>query len=494
MKQSNIVTGVIGLVLGAGLVLGGQAQFDGDSETRGVSQVLRQTLAPAPAYAQGILSSGTDTIADVAERVVPSVVNISATKVVDRSEQGFFPNFFPGPRGDSSRQARSLGSGVVVSADGVVLTNSHVVEKAKDIRITLSDGTEYDAEVVGSDPKSDVAVLRISTQNGRAPSGLVPLPLGPSANVRLGEVVLAVGNPFGVGQTVTMGIVSAVGRADVGIVDYEDFIQTDAAINPGNSGGALVNMRGELVGINTAILSRSGGNQGIGFAIPSDMVRPIMNSLLSDGKVDRGWLGVAIQDVDRDLASALGLPVAKGVLIADVGKNSPAAKGGVQRGDVVQKLAGKTVDSSARLRNLVASQGAGKRVELEIWRDGRKRNLRVTLGSLPADTSSLASQESPADTDNGRSVRGLAVTELNSASKRRYSVPSGETSGVVVTSVARDSAAARAGIRAGDVIAEVNRKAVNSARAFTRAAKADKNSLLLLVKRGGNALYVVIRD
>ena len=248
----------------------------------------------------------------------------------------------------------SLGSGVIVRKSGVILTNNHVIEGASKIRVTLSDGRDFDAEVVGADPKSDIAVIKML----KPPKDLAPIALGDSDSLRLGEMVVAIGNPFGLGHTVTMGIVSAKGRANVGIVDYEDFIQTDAAINPGNSGGALIDLQGRLIGINTAIASRSGGYQGIGFAVPSNMARAVMNSLLKHGRVVRGWLGVAIQPVTKDLQRAMGLKTTKGVLISDVMQDSPAARSGIKRGDVIE-LAGETLRDPVHLRNRVAAAGSG---------------------------------------------------------------------------------------------------------------------------------------
>ncbi len=265
------------------------------------------------------------------DRVLPSVVSISSTRVQRMPQHPFFPGF-PPMGGQRELRQEGLGSGVVVGP-GVVVTNNHVVDGADEIRVTTKGKRELVAKVIGTDPKSDLAVLRVEGDT----SQLVPIQFGDSSRLRLGDVVLAIGNPFGVGQTVTMGIVSAKGRADVGIEDYEDFIQTDAAINPGNSGGALVDMEGHVIGINTAILSRSGGSVGIGFAIPSNMAKPIVDSLVSQGRVDRGFLGVTIQDIDQDLAQAMGLQTTDGVLIADVQPDGPGAKAGIQRGDVILK-------------------------------------------------------------------------------------------------------------------------------------------------------------
>jgi len=342
--------------------------------------------APSPAEASPSASTSPlsdDRIADVAEAVVNSVVNVSTTREVDSGPWASDP-FFNDPRSPfyqapDERKASSLGSGVIVTAQGRILTNAHVVQGADDIKVTLSDGTEFDAKLIGTDPRADIAVLQLKGDLPR----LKPLPFADSNKLRLGETVLAIGDPFGVGQAVTMGIVSAKGRASVGIEDYEDFIQTDAAINPGNSGGALVNLRGELVGINTAILSRSGGYQGIGFAIPSNMAKPIMDMLVKDGKVTRGYLGVNITRVTRDLASKHKLPATQGVLITDVVENGPAARGGLRSGDVVIAVDGAPMTDPGQFRNLVAMKGAGKPVELGVLRAKGRDQVRVILGELP---------------------------------------------------------------------------------------------------------------
>ena len=330
------------------------------------------SLLPA-AHAQAP-GSNSSVISDVAERSLASVVHIStATKSKKRNYLN------RGPWEGEHVRPQGLGSGVVVSRDGLVLTNNHVVKDADRILITLSNGRKYEAKVVGNDPKSDLAVIKLT----KSPKGLRPIKIGDSAALRLGEFVLAIGNPFGLSGSVTMGIVSAKGRANVGIVDYEDFIQTDAAINPGNSGGALVNMRGELVGINTAILSRSGGYQGIGFAIPANMFKPIMKDLIKTGKVRRGWLGVSIEDVGPKIANSLGLKEARGVMIRAVQPGSPADEAGLVSGDVIFAIKGKEVNTSSRLRNLVALTGADKSTTFKIFRKGKTKVVKVKLGILP---------------------------------------------------------------------------------------------------------------
>jgi serine protease Do len=447
------------------------------------------TLARAGA---GLTTAPIASVADVAERVVPSVVSISTTRMVRmQPAHPFFREFGLPGRGrgmPEEHEQQGLGSGVVVTRDGVVLTNNHVIEQAEDIQVTLWDGRKLDAEVVGTDPQSDLAVVRIK---GKVPADLQPLEFGDSSALRLGDVVLAVGNPFGVGQTVTMGIVSAKGRSSVGIVDYEDFIQTDAAINPGNSGGALVNLRGELVGVNTAILSRSGGYQGIGFAIPASMARPIMSSLLSDGKVARGWLGVAIQSVDRDLAAAMKLDSAQGVLISDVTPNSPAARAGLQRGDVILALDGKAMSDSSQLRNHVAATGPGSKVALDLVRNGKKLRVDVSLGTLP--NSQVARAESSIGDDEGL-LAGVTVANLTPQLRMRFDVPDEVQSGVLVTQVSPASRAHRAGLRPGDVIVEFDRQPVDSVDKLDALDDKARSAALLLVSRRGSTVFLPLRE
>jgi len=428
-------------------------------------------------------------LSDIAERAVKSVVNISSVRVVAREPalspfhgNPFFDRYF-GPQGGPPREqrARSLGSGVILTREGVVLTNSHVVKDATQIRVRLSDGRELDATVVGADPKSDLAVLRLKGELGE----LTPLPLGDSSKLRLGEVVLAIGNPFGVGQTVTMGIVSALGRANMGIVDYEDFIQTDAAINPGNSGGALVNMRAELCGINTAILSRSGGYQGIGFAIPANMAKPISDSLLKHGRVIRGWLGVVIQELSDEMAKALKVPTVKGVIVTDVVEGGPAAKAGLKRADVITHLDGEPMDSAVRLRSKVAAAGPDHKAKLKLLREGKPIETTVTLSALP--------DESPATLDrNQGALGGLTLEPLSEEIRRRLGL-SARVSGVLVKSIEEGSAAQSAGLAEGDLILEINRQTVANPLQFATIYRAAKDKVLLLIYRQGSTLYLLLQ-
>jgi serine protease Do len=349
----------------------------------GTGAALRSGTTPANA-APSVLTDGS--IADVAERVVESVVNISTSHVVQTGPASFDPFFLdpfsPGAGEVGDRKAMSKGSGVIVTAGGRILTNAHVIKDADDIRVTLQDGNDYDARVIGVDPKADLAVIQLK---GPVPV-LRPLTFGDSSTLRLGEVVLAIGDPFGVGKSVTMGIVSAKGRGGMGIEEYEDFIQTDAAINPGNSGGALVNLKGELVGINTAIASKSGGYAGIGFAIPTHMARPIMEMLIKDGKVSRGYLGVSIATVTPALAKQHNLPAQRGAMVANLDPDGPAARSGLAEGDVVVALNGSEIKTSDVLRNTIAMIKPGTTVDLQVVRrNGTREAVKAKLGELPAD-------------------------------------------------------------------------------------------------------------
>jgi serine protease Do len=348
----------------------------------GTGAALRSGATPAHAT-PSVLTDGS--IPDVAERVVDSVVNISTSHAIETGPASFDPffsdPFSPGFGEPGDRRAMSKGSGVIVTASGRILTNAHVVKDADDIKVTLHDGNDYDAKVVGVDPKADLAVIQLKG----APT-LRPLAFGDSSALRLGEVVLAIGDPFGVGKSVTMGIVSAKGRGGMGIEEYEDFIQTDAAINPGNSGGALVNLKGELVGINTAIASKSGGYAGIGFAIPTNMARPIMEQLIKDGKVSRGYLGVSIATVTPMLAKEHSLPVQHGAFVSGIDPKGPAARSGLAQGDIVVALNGAEIKTHDVLRNTIAMIKPGTTVDLQVvHKNGSKGAVKTKLGELPAD-------------------------------------------------------------------------------------------------------------
>ncbi|HMA97379.1 MAG TPA: Do family serine endopeptidase [Polyangiaceae bacterium] len=451
---------------------------------------------PTPSLARVAAQGQNPTsIADVVERVMPSVVSISSTRVAKNRmggpgmEDPFFRFFFGPPNGEQrERKEQGLGSGVVVG-EGIVVTNNHVVEDADEIRVTAFGHREFPAELVGNDPKSDLAVLRIKDEKKE----LKALALGDSARLRLGDVVLAIGNPFGVGQTVTMGIVSAKGRSDLGILDYEDFIQTDAAINPGNSGGALVDMEGNLVGINTAILSRSGGNVGIGFAIPTAMARPIVDSLLSKGRVDRGWLGVTIQNLDPDLAKGLGVKTSEGVVISDVAKGSPAEKAGLRRDDVILSVDNRAVTTTGELRNAIATAGGNHTAQIKIQRGGTEMVIAVPLSSSP-DKVKPGEQNTPSKvTPKSDELLGVRLETLTPELRRRLDLPPDVKGGVVVTNISPDSPLGRSGLRPGDLILEVSRQPVNSPDDVQRLFKASKGPAPALVWRSGSTTYVVLK-
>ena len=401
-------------------------------------------------------------LSDIAEGAVRSVVNLSST------------------HGERGADVLSLGSGVIVGADGLVLTNSHLVRGADAIEVVLHDGSTATATVVGADRRSDVAVIRIQDP----PDDLVPLPMGESSALELGQIVLAIGDPFGVGQTVTMGIVSATGRANLGLVDYEDFIQTDAAINPGNSGGALVNLHGELVGISTAIASQTGGSQGVGFAIPIDMAEQIMASLLEQGHVARGWLGVTTQDLEGGLAAALGLDVERGVLVSDVVAGSPAAAAGLEREDVIVGYGGEPVKRAADLRIAVAASGPDTPFSLEVARRGERRTLTGTLGLLEEEREGE-------QVAGGHGANDLTVGDLTRDVRDVLRVPD-PVQGVVVVRVVSGSRPDRSGLLEGDIIVEVDRQPVSSVGTLDELLAEAEDPALLLVWREGATRYVLL--
>ena len=445
-----------------------------------------------------------DGFANVVAPLLPAVVNISSSKMV-KAEHNFSPfqddplfrQFFGNPNGgnggngngdeDQPREERekSLGSGVVVSPDGYILTNNHVIDGASDIEVTLSDKRELKAKLVGADPRTDIAVLKIQANS------LATVTIGQSAKARIGDLVLAIGDPFGIGETVTMGIVSATGRRGLDIEGnggYEDFIQTDASINPGNSGGALVNTRGELIGINTAIISNGGGgNQGIGFAVPIDMARKVMEQLISTGKVTRGYLGVMIQEVTPALAKAFQLNSVGGALVGDVTPDSPGAKAGLQKGDVITSINGTDVTDFQELRLRISQSAPGDTVKLGVMRNGKKMEVTAKLIDLPEKAEASAA---PAQSEN--SMEGVKVDELTPQIAQQLGLSAG-TRGVVVTSVDPNSSAAEGGIQRGDVIQEINHMPVTNTEQFRTAVKAAGDQpMLLLVNRKGSTAYAVI--
>jgi serine protease Do len=388
------------------------------------------------------------------------------------------------------RRESSLGSGVVVSPDGYIITNNHVVEGATTVKVTLADRREFTAKIIGTDPQTDLAVIKIDASN------LTVLPLS-GVKPEVGDICLAIGNPFGVGQTVTMGIVGATSRNLGGTIEqFEDFIQTDAAINPGNSGGALINSRGELIGVNTAILSGSGGNQGIGFAIPVTMARNIMDQLIRSGKVTRGYMGAYLQDVDPNLAKAFNIPSNSGVAITKVDPNTPAEKAGLKEGDVVTQVNGENVIDTQGLRNRIAQMTPGTKVTLRVYRNGSPSDVSVTLGERPADLEARSSRQNrngdQGDKESG--LEGVSVDDITPDVARQLRLP-GNTTGVVVTDVEESSAAADAGLQRGDIIEQVNRQTVRNANDFDRLVRQSRSgTTLLMVNRNGVRNFIAIES
>jgi serine protease Do len=450
-----------------------------------------------------ILTQLSEAQSEVAALATPSIVNISTTRVVKSREESpfdlfddpFFRRFFgdqaPHSNIPKEHKEQSLGSGVIVSEDGYIVTNNHVIEKAQEIKVLLSNKRDYKAKLVGADPKTDISVIKIDVK------GLTPLPWGDSNKLKVGEIVFAIGNPFALNQTVTMGMISAVGRANVGIADYEDFIQTDAAINPGNSGGALINARGELIGINTAILSRTGGYQGIGFAVPSSMARQVMDSLVKYKKVVRGWLGVTIQEVTSDLAEEFGVKDLKGALVSGVLKGSPAEKAGIKQGDVILEYDGKTVEDTGHLRNMVSRTPINTKVKVSILRQKKEIDTEVLIAELPkkiAESSSRTPDETPDEEEESGALTGLVVREITPDIARQLGIDEQEK-GVIAIKVDSDSRVYEAGIRPGDMILQINQKNIASLENYKQAVSKikAKDRVLLLIRRKGEDLFVTIR-
>ena len=448
--------------------------------------------AAAPAGADGrIVGTGLDSYAAIVDKVAPAVVTVKSERRARAAQQfpfaqdPFFRRFFPeGESPEQPRQRREggLGSGVIFSADGYVLTNHHVVDGGEEITVELTDRRSFKAKVVGTDAPSDLAVLKIEGRN------FPTLPLGDSDKVRVGDVVLAVGNPMGVGQTVTMGIISAKGRATgLGDGSFEDFLQTDAPINQGNSGGALVNTRGELVGINSQILSPSGGNIGIGFAIPVNMAQYVSKALMAGGRVHRGMLGVTVQQVTPALARSLRLDMTGGALVSSVAPNGPAAEAGVKRGDVITAINGLKLSDSNALRNHIAALGPGAKATLTIVRDGHERTLTAKLDELPSKTA----EAMPTGDGPDRSGVGLSVQPLTPETARRMGIDA--TAGLLVTNVDPSGPAAEAGLQRGDVIEEVEGKQVQSVAELRKEfSRAGDRPALMLVRRGDSSLYLTL--
>lgn len=496
IRSSGIMLLLVGIILGLGLAF----EFNWTQHTQAMpathAAIVAET-APGSAAQTDITAAQqlSNVFAAISEQVNPSVVTIftetnikAPSQMFDQSpfEQFFGDDFFkrffemPAPRGNYKQQG--LGSGVIVNENGTILTNNHVVDNADQIKVRLIDGREFTAKVKGTDSQTDIAVITIEAKN------LKPIKIGNSDNIRVGDWVLAIGSPLNpqLEHTVTAGIVSAKGRSGVGLSQYEDYIQTDAAINPGNSGGALVNLNGELIGINTAIATQTGGFMGIGFAIPVNLAKKIMGDIVETGKVTRGWLGVYIQNITPDLAKALKLNVARGVIVSKVEENSPAAKAGIKEEDVILKLNGKDIDNTVELSTLVASTSPKSDIDLTILRNGKPMDVTVKLGELTANVQRRA--------EGGRSSYeniGLAVSNITPALIQKYDLPA-KITGVVVTQVDPNGTAAQFGIQEGDVIMKVNRENIRSVADFEKQISDTKpgDNILFYLRRGDGNLFL----
>lgn len=467
-------------------------------------EVLRSSFAPsgndvksAVAVTSGEAVRGPVSFADLTEKVKPAVVNISTTKIIKPGTRGggrspfgdgspfdryfggdeFFERFFGGSPRREYKQ-RSLGSGFIISHDGYIFTNSHVVEQADKILVKISDGREYEAKVIGRDPKTDIALIKIK------PSESLPVvEIGDSEKLRVGEWVIAIGNPFGLEQTVTAGIVSAKGRV-IGAGPYDNFIQTDASINPGNSGGPLFNMEGKVVGINTAIVAQG---QGIGFAIPIDMAKSILPDLKSKGKVTRGWLGISVQDVTEDIAKSMNMRERSGALISDVFKGDPADRAGIKPGDVVTEVNGKRIKDTHELLMKIAALRVGEKISLKILRDGQEKSFNIIVAER-TDRAEMAAEKRPASGDD----LGMVVQDITPEIAKYLGIP---RRGVIVVDVKDGGLAEGVGIQQQDIILEVNKNKITNLNDYARevSRKKDKDRLLLLIKRGRSTFYVAIR-
>lgn len=474
-----------------------------------LSLSLSPVVSTTPAYAQ---SAGPVSVADLAEGLLSSVVNISTSQKVEQKRpsspvprvpdgspfQEFFEDLFPkGPEGNNrrgpSRNATSLGSGFVISADGLIVTNNHVIADADEITANFADGSKLVAELVGTDPKIDIAVLRVKSDKP-----LPFVPLGDSEKARIGDWAMAIGNPFGLGGTVTLGIVSAIGR-DINSGPYDNFIQTDASINRGNSGGPLFNMDGEVIGINTAIISPSGGSIGIGFSVPTALAKPVIDQLIEFGETRRGWLGVQIQTVTDEIAESLGLADAKGALVGDVFKGGPADAGGIVSGDVVLKFNGKAVEAMRDLPRIVADTPVDDKVDVVIWRKGKEETVSIKVGRLEDGEKVIKASKTTESSEpkKPQPILGMMLEELNDENRKEKGAAK-DADGVLVTGVIEGSNASEKGIKPGDVIIDMNQEAVKTPedvekRLAELKKQGRKNTLLMVQPKEGSVGFVVVQ-
>ncbi|MBF0279361.1 MAG: DegQ family serine endoprotease [SAR324 cluster bacterium] len=470
---------IVSVLLGFALILGG----------------LAVTAPPLQSLMQA-----SKTRADIVEKAQRAVVHIKVEKTVSQPnrmsspfgspQDEFFKRFFPGmrlpqfdriPKQDQEFRQQGQGSGSIIDPEGYILTNNHVIEGTDKITVHLIDGRQFPAEIVGTDPLSDIAVIKISGEN------LPTIPIGNSEDMRTGETVIAIGNPFGLSNTVTMGIISAKGRSNMGIVDYENFIQTDAAINPGNSGGPLINLEGKIIGVNTAIFSKNGSYQGIGFSVPINMAQHIMTDLIENGSVSRGWLGVNIQNITPELAKAFAVETSKGALVVGVLEDSPAKKAGLRRGDVIVALNQENILSSDDLRNKVGLITPESKVSFKVIRQGRAEDVDVQLGKRPSNK-----QLSQVPIQETNSI-GVKVQNLTPELAKKFDVQ--QKAGIVIVEVAENSEAFNAGLRVGNIIQEINRQSIVDVKSFEEALeKADlEKGILLLVSTRQQSQYLVLK-
>lgn len=482
-RRMAIVSSVLAMWIGCGGVIVLSIGMDRDAGWAAESSESSQERMEEKTFKQA-------GFADVAQAVTPAVVNITATVDIVESRAGGVPLPFKGfgesqpPRGIPKRQKGS-GSGVILSTDGYIMTNNHVIAQSRDLLVTLPDAREFPAKVVGADPETDLAVIKIQADN------LPVIPWGNSASLAVGQYVLAIGNPFGLNSTVTLGIVSALDRGGMGLARFEDFIQTDAAINPGNSGGALVNTRGQLVGINTAIASQSGGYQGVGFAVPSSLARPVLEELIKHGKIVRGYLGLGVQEMTTELAPWFGLKSGEGALVTDVVPGGPADKAGIHRGEVILEYQGKNVKDGQMLLEHVTRAPIGEQIELGTIENGKERQVRAVIREQPPIPHARGTRTPRVD----HPLAGVEVADVDEAAIQEYGL-NPVTKGAVVAFLEEGCAAELAGIIEGDVIIELNKHPVESVREYSSWFKRLKKeqAVLVVLVRSSRHLYVVVKS